>query len=288
MYEKRVCIVKQLRKGFSADGGTLSGAVYAERIGRELTVTPRVPLPPPGDGTYLLILRVQDRTFVFSLGEGAIRAEDAPSVREGFAALICHAGQDVEPVAFGRCGRCTAGAEQLLSEAQKKRPAIPLPPNELPAIGPNVLPAPASRCPIPPFRPKRKATTTRLSPTATITRPSRPSLPPRPTARAARLHTTIRCGRRSKKPSAANGTRRSETLARVFPHSEWVRKGDALLGVVCEEGVPRYLCVAVRERPAALSDKAVFVPLSPFTEEEGYWIVFQDADTGEYVTTSVE
>ena len=235
MYEKRVCIVKQLRKGFSADGGTLSGAVYAERIGRELTVTPRVPLPPPGDGTYLLILRVQDRTFVFSLGEGAIRAEDAPSVREGFAALICHAGQDVEPVAFGRCGRCTAGAEQLLSEAQKKRPAIPLPPNELPAIGPNVLPAPGVPLPDPAFPPEKEGYD-------------------------------------------------DEALA----DSEWVRKGDALLGVVCEEGVPRYLCVAVRERPAALSDKAVFVPLSPFTEEEGYWIVFQDADTGEYVTTSVE
>lgn len=285
MYEKRVCIVKQLRKGFSADGGTLSGAVYAERIGRELTVTPRVPLPPLGDGTYLLILRVQDRTFVFSMGEGAIRAEDAPSVREGFAALICHAGQDVEPVAFGRCGRCTAGAEQLLSEAQKKRPAIPLPPNELPAIGPNVLPAPGVPLPDPAFPPEKEG----YDDEALADGNYYETVPPVPPAApdGARGALTYYHSVREKIEEAFRGER-DETLARVFPHSEWVRKGDALLGVVCEEGVPRYLCVAIRERPAALSDKAVFVPLSPFTEEEGYWIVFQDADTGEYVTTSVE
>ena len=37
-YEKRVAVLKQINKGFSADGGALSGAVYLERFGRELTV----------------------------------------------------------------------------------------------------------------------------------------------------------------------------------------------------------------------------------------------------------
>ena len=41
-YEKRVCVVKQIKKGFSADGGALTGAVYAERLGGELTITPRI------------------------------------------------------------------------------------------------------------------------------------------------------------------------------------------------------------------------------------------------------
>ena len=82
---------------------------------------------------------------------------------------------------------------------------------------------------------------------------------------------------------------RDTRLLSVFPHSEWVRKGEALLGIIYEEGIPRYLCVAVfGKRPEEMGERAVFVPLSPFTEDSGAWIVFQDADTGEYIQTSIE
>ena len=54
-YEKRVCVLKQMKKGFAADGGDLSGAVYAERLGSELTVTPRLlGLSPLKEGRYAL------------------------------------------------------------------------------------------------------------------------------------------------------------------------------------------------------------------------------------------
>ena len=78
-------------------------------------------------------------------------------------------------------------------------------------------------------------------------------------------------------------------LLAIFPRSEWVKQGDALLGIIYEEGIPRYLCVAVfGKRPEEMGERAVFVPLSPFTEDSGAWIVFQDADTGEYIQTSIE
>ena len=64
-----------------------------------------------------------------------------------------------------------------------------------------------------------------------------------------------------------------------------MKKGNALLGIVSEEGIPRWLCVAVEgEKPAQMGDKAVFVPTTPYSESEGFWVIFQDADTGEYVT----
>ena len=72
-------------------------------------------------------------------------------------------------------------------------------------------------------------------------------------------------------------------LLTAFPQSEWVNSGEALLGTVYENGLPRYLCVA-REQPFPEGIKAVFVPFAPFSEKEGMYIVFQDADTGDYVT----
>ena len=63
-YEKRVCVMKQVKKGFTADGGALSGAVYAERTGETLKITPRLlGLAPVRDGRYVLVVRASGQTF---------------------------------------------------------------------------------------------------------------------------------------------------------------------------------------------------------------------------------
>ena len=82
---------------------------------------------------------------------------------------------------------------------------------------------------------------------------------------------------------------RDRRLEGVFPCSEWVKAEGALLGIVYEEGAPKYLCVAAegsREAgpPAALAEHAMFVPETPFSDTVGFFVVFQSADTGEYVT----
>ena len=78
-----------------------------------------------------------------------------------------------------------------------------------------------------------------------------------------------------------------DRLKGTFPLSEWVKaESGALLGVVYESGAPRYLCVAVErtgDPPEEMKEICSFVPRSPYTETEGFWVVFQDADTGEYV-----
>ena len=78
-------------------------------------------------------------------------------------------------------------------------------------------------------------------------------------------------------------------LLSVFPRSEWVKTDHALLGIVYENGQPRYLCVAAEKNgapPDDMKENCVFVPESPFTEERGFYIVFQDADSGAYVKTA--
>ena len=60
----------------------------------------------------------------------------------------------------------------------------------------------------------------------------------------------------------------------------------ALLGIIYRAGQPRYVCLAVEaegEPPAELEGKGVFVPVSPYSDDEGFFVVFQDAATGEFV-----
>ena len=75
-------------------------------------------------------------------------------------------------------------------------------------------------------------------------------------------------------------------LCRALPHSEWTLWEGALLGIVYHFGVPRYVCLAVEaqgELPPEMEERAVFVPSSPYSDDEGFFVAFQDAATGEFV-----
>ena len=116
-YEKRVAVLKQINKGFSADGGALSGAVYLERFGRELTVKVQAAgLAALKEGRYALVLSVGNTNFCLALGRGeALKIADAPSIREGFSVLIAFVKDEAQAVAFGRCGSSKTSEKELLS-----------------------------------------------------------------------------------------------------------------------------------------------------------------------------
>ena len=81
---------------------------------------------------------------------------------------------------------------------------------------------------------------------------------------------------------------RDVRLKSIFPQSDWVLAEKMLIGIVYEEGRPRFLCVAVEstgEPPKEILEECVFVPRSHYTRDEGFYVVFQDADTGETVKT---
>ena len=314
-YEKRVCVLRQVRKGFSADGSALTGAIYAERLGSELTVTPRIAsLSPLRDGRYALYLWADDQTFCLELkGNAPIRLENAPSIAAGFSALVCYVRGEPTPVAYGRCGAAPANYAPLLEEpAQRKRPIpVPRPPVEVPMPNaPNVPLAPTVPVPgpLPDDAPHDGRAAARYNDEAIAAddyfsgapygdekappaAEGEAAAPPGADARDLLLRPggslTYYYSVREKLRAAFSSGARDDRLCAVWPQSEWVRQGDALLGIICREGVPRWLCVAAEgEKPAAMGDHACFVPLSPYTEKEGFWVVFQDADTGEYVTLS--
>ena len=83
-------------------------------------------------------------------------------------------------------------------------------------------------------------------------------------------------------------------LADCIPYSRWAKVTFArnkyyAVGVICDEKKPKYICYGVPaethgEPPAALKGFCSFLPLSVFdTEGRGYWMMFQDAETGQCV-----
>lgn len=312
-YEKRICILKQVKNGFSADGNRMTGVVYAERMGDMLTVTLRMPgLAALKEGRYMLVLQVGGQKYCF-LPDGEMKTP-SPSVKDGFAALLCFYRGEAEAVAFGTCGFEKADMQTMLravTESGKKPIPTPMPPFETPSpLSPNVPYAPG--VPLPekdapkenaPFRPEAAAYNDEaIADSDYYAPPDGDEGGDRPLQTEDKkeagdgdpaAHETpflFPCGSltyyrevRDELDAVFRKYPRDTRLTWAFPQSEWAKNGTSLIGIVYREGIPRYLCVASENIEAGLKEKSVFVPVSPFSDERGLYVVFQDADTGAYV-----
>lgn len=296
-YEKRLCLLKQIKRGFSADGAPLTGAVYAERMNDELVITPKIAgLSPLKEGRYALIVAVGELKFCLALrGNEPLRVGAAPSLADGFSVLLCYVNTDAEAIAFGHCGSAPADYHDLVRAVSA--PSLPAEPKESAvseaappfrgettggdggayddeaiassdyygAADAHADPAPAGETP----------------PTGDGAHKDEAAVHP---FRLARRGLTYYNTVAEKLKTAFEKFPRDGRLSEAIPHSEWVKTEQALLGIVYEEGVPRYLCVALeKEPPEEAREASVFVPFSPFSDEEGLFVVFQDAETGDYV-----
>ena len=333
MYEKRLCILKQLKKGFTADGSALSGAVYVERLGEELTVTPRLlGIAPVKDGRYALAIWIEGGVYVAELGNGASVRLNTPSIKTGLAVLLVYVRGTAEAVAFGSCGIAPSDHTILLSafEKQEKRRVIPmpLPPTELPApFSPTNVPlAPTVPLPEEEFPEESDVRRSHFREQATAKyddeaiaesdyyggdarhedgqseggdqRREEAAADGAALAENDGARHPFLCGRgsltyytsvREKLGEVFKKYEKDDRLNAVFPCSEWVKTNSALLGILYESGMPRYLCVAVEANasdkpPAEMKEHCRFVPASPVSDTVGFFVVFQSADTGEYVT----
>ena len=78
-----------------------------------------------------------------------------------------------------------------------------------------------------------------------------------------------------------------ESLEKLIPYSRWVeiKKEDTpyVVGLIKEVDTPRYVCYGVKSPsgnipPEDVRDYCQWLPLDDY---QGYWVIFQDADTGE-------
>ena len=124
-YVKKIAVIKQIKGGFSADGGLLSGLVKAETYAGFLKVeVSLINFAPLTEGRYVLGLTDGLNTVVF---EGlSYEGEDEINLSSGFAFLVCFCHNGVAPVASAACGQMACALPDLKEEMARReniRPA---------------------------------------------------------------------------------------------------------------------------------------------------------------------
>ena len=103
-YVKKMCILRQVKQGFSADGKPLSGLVKVEQYGKNLAVEVSIiNFAPLSLGDYYCIVADNFKhTEMLSLrGKSLFNVLTDLDVSAGFCAVICYVKNDVIPIAYG-------------------------------------------------------------------------------------------------------------------------------------------------------------------------------------------
>ena len=119
-YVKKMCILRQIKQGFSADGKTLSGLIKAEQYGKNLAVEVSViNFAPLVSGEYYCLLSDgKGRTEMLSLrGKSLFNILSDLDISEGFCGIVCYVKNEVVPIAYGINGNRSYDWRTILNKA---------------------------------------------------------------------------------------------------------------------------------------------------------------------------
>ena len=312
-YIKKMCILRQVRQGFSGDGKTLSGLVKAEQYGKNLAVEVSViNFAPLIVGSYYCILADCNGNIetLSLLGKSFFNILTDMDISNGFCAVICYINGDITPVAYGVNGNHHYDFKQIVSAT--------LPPS---------------------FNKNTEETATTESVKEEVALQNTTAYDDETVAdnnyfkeseNEPELFSKI-----DENASNQSGTKSQETeigvcetadddaenlrhpfetdddgyyrsvkaeidelfskfpkderLKDAFSSSEWVEIEQEdkkyLLGVIYDDGKAKYICYALPTTtpdnpPDEIKDFCVFIPLSAFDESLGFFVIFQSATTG--------
>ena len=103
-YVKKMCILRQIKQGFSGDGKALSGLIKVEQYGKNLAIEVSIiNFAPLVSGEYYCLLSDgKGKTEMLSLrGKSIFNILSDLDVSDGFCAIICFVKTDVIPIAYG-------------------------------------------------------------------------------------------------------------------------------------------------------------------------------------------
>ena len=118
-YVKKMCVLRQLKQGFSGDGKTLSGLIKVEQYGTNVSVEVSVVnFAPLSSGEYFcLIADEKERCELLPLrGKSFFNIVSDLDLSGGFCGVICFVKTDVVPLAYGINGTKTYDWKRLLSK----------------------------------------------------------------------------------------------------------------------------------------------------------------------------
>ncbi len=103
-YVKKMCILRQVKQGFSGDGKTLSGLIKIEQYGKNLAVEVSIiNFAPLVSGEYYCLLSDgRGKTEMLSLrGKSIFNILSDVDISGGFCGIICYVKNEVVPIAYG-------------------------------------------------------------------------------------------------------------------------------------------------------------------------------------------
>lgn len=320
-YLKKLCILKQISSGFAEDGKKVSALLTAEKLGKTLTLSlALIGFAPLREGRYVCLFcdeKGEHHNFFVTPPTGQMRCESEADISSGFCCLVCFAGSNITPVAFGKCGERTYDvkklcglladeylsparpAEEAREEAEKAREETVQPPYDDEVVATeNYYEFDEVKDEMPVDAPSGAGDAgadedgARLCERA-LAGEDGADAPAGKAAAPAEAGADPRYYTRVKRELSALFERypAEEELAACIPYSRWVKiefgkNKYYTVGVISDETRAKYICYGVPaesfgEAPAALKGLCSFLPLSVFDlRGRGYWMMFQDADTG--------
>lgn len=117
-YVKKMCILRQIKQGFSGDGKALSGLVKVEQYGKNLAVEISViNFAPLASGEYFCLLSDgKGKTEMLALrGKSIFNILTDMDVSGGFCAVVCYVKNEVVPIAYGINGNGSYDWKRILN-----------------------------------------------------------------------------------------------------------------------------------------------------------------------------
>ncbi len=321
IFLKKMCVLRQIRPGFSGDGKQAGGVVKAEQYGKNLSVEVSVIgfAPLSAGEYYALIADSRDRTELLPLrGKSLFNLISDLDIAEGFCAVICLVKNGVTPLAYGVSGNKEYDFDRLIASAAPKEKtgfhiaatdadmkAGSAAESTCESAGKYNDESIAERDYYKEEERNERGTIIERDEDAGVAAENEAE-----SGQAGQAAATNENAENIRKPLNENGDEyyrsvkdeldelfkkyeKDETLKSTFPCSEWVKikepdKAEYLVGVIYEEAAPLYICYAFPaadkdDPPEEIAETCAFVPISPFVGAKGCFVIFQSTATGECV-----
>ena len=315
-YMKKMCILRQIKQGFSGDGKPLSGLIKIEQYGKNLAIEVSIiNFAPVASGEYYCLLSDgKGKTEMLKLrGKSIFNVLSDIDISGGFCGIVCYVKNEVVPIAYGINGNRSYDWRSILN-----------------ATLPPVFPRAEQEVELAETVTEEEEEASEYDDEAVsqdnyFEEKEDASNVLRETEQNAHLESAAeKQAEKERIDETANGDAQSvrkpfqtdpdgyylsvkgeidalfekyptdETLCKAFSCSEWVRiKGTAespeyLVGVVYDDGRAQYVCYALaakkgNEPPEEIKEVCTFVPLSVFSDADGFFVIFQSAASGECI-----
>lgn len=323
---KKMCILKELKKGFSADGAPLGGVVRVEKYGKPVALQiSLINFAPLSEGQYVCVLCDKSgERLIFALTPrvGEYRAENTEfDPEKGFCALVCFVKNDVVCLAAGQNGGGSYSLKLLLDGLKPPEKTV-----EKKVSAPSKTETKVEKeAPMPAIKPKKENAREKRYDDEAVSEENYYAR--RKGERTAGIGLEDENAVAESDKTTADGARaekdendtieelfhpfaftdgqsyylkvkdelealfskgeRTRELESALPNSEWVKVTDGCaVGIVYEELQARYIAYALPARsatPPKGMENACYIPV----KEGGYFVLFQDAATGECVRVGI-